>query len=34
VGYALFVGVFIYQELTWKRLLKAMVQASAFTSGI
>ncbi|WP_223428910.1 TRAP transporter large permease [Tateyamaria pelophila] len=34
VGYALFVGAFIYRELTWKRLHKAFVQASAFTAGI
>lgn len=34
VGYALFVGAFVYRELTWARLWNAMVQASAFTSGI
>ena len=34
VGYALFVGAFVYRELTWARLWKAMVQATAFTSGI
>jgi len=34
VIYALFVGLFVYRELTWDRLIKAMVQASAFTSGI
>tara|TARA_R110002020_G_scaffold24424_8_gene80445 strand:+ start:2404 stop:3687 length:1284 start_codon:yes stop_codon:yes gene_type:complete len=34
VVYALIVGLFVYRELTWDRFVKAMVQASAFTSGI
>lgn len=34
VVYALLIGVFVYRELTWARFVRAMVQASAFTSGI
>lgn len=34
VVYALIVGAFVYRELTWARFVHAMVQASAFTSGI
>jgi C4-dicarboxylate transporter DctM subunit len=34
VIYALLVGLFVYRELTWAKFVRAMVNASAFTSGI